>query len=421
MPEFPRLEGEQKTDVLVIGGGMAGLLTAYYLQQAGISCIVLEAETIGGGVTGDTTAKVTAQHGLIYSRIKKRLGLDAAQLYYETQQAAIAEYRTLSRRFPCEFQEETAYLYARQGAAALEEEYAVYRDMAAPATLETALPLPFPITAALALPGQAQIHPLHLLAALAKELKVFEHSRVLALEKNKAITTHGSVRAERIVVATHFPFLRFRGYYFIKQYQHRSYVLALQGAPECSGMYLDIAPGGLSIRQAGPYLILGGGGHRTGKPGDGWAPLHRFVAETYPAASIAAQWAAQDCMTLDGMPYIGRLDSHRENLYVATGFNKWGMTGAMVSAMLLRDSFLGKKTAASELFSPQRPLCWPQVGKNLGSAASGMLRFGKRCPHLGCALRWNPNERSWDCSCHGSRFSESGHVLDGPANRDIHP
>lgn len=185
-------------------------------------------------------------------------------------------------------------------------------------------------------------------------------------------------------------------------------------------MYLDAAENGLSFRHHGSTLLLGGGGHRTGKPGGGWRELEEKAKEYYPGAKIIRQWAAQDCMTLDGIPYIGRYSKNTPNVYVATGFNKWGMTSSMVSAGILSDLVQRKPNPYAAVFSPCRSILHKQLGLNLLESTKNLLTpTVPRCPHLGCALKWNPQEHSWDCPCHGSRFAEDGQLLDNPATGNL--
>ena len=210
------------------------------------------------------------------------------------------------------------------------------------------------------------------------------------------------------------------GSYFLKLYQQRSYAISLENAPPLEGMYLDEQENGLSFRSYDGSLILGGGGHRTGKSGGGWKELEAFAREHYPEASITHRWATQDCMSLDGVPYIGRYSARTPNLYVATGFNKWGMTSSMAAAQILTDLITGKESPYAQVFSPSRSMLHPQLGVNALEAGKNLLTFSrKRCPHMGCALQWNPQEHSWDCSCHGSRFSSEGELLEGPATGDL--
>ena len=212
------------------------------------------------------------------------------------------------------------------------------------------------------------------------------------------------MKAKKIIIATHFPFINKHGCYFLKMYQHRSYVLALENAQDTGGMYIDAAQKGLSFRNSGDLLLLGGGSHRTGKKGGNWQEL----------------WATQDCMTLDGVPYIGPYSAGTQDLFVATGFNKWGMTSSMAAAMLLCDMVQGKQNPFAEVFSPSRSILRPQLAINGLEAAVNLLTPAKkRCPHLGCALKWNPYERTWDCPCHGSRFTKNGRLIDNPATGNL--
>jgi hypothetical protein len=199
-------------------------------------------------------------------------------------------------------------------------------------------------------------------------------------------------------------------------YQHRSYVIALEGAKEVDGMYVDASQNGLSFRNYGKYLLLGGGSHRTGKRGGGWQELESVSNELYPMSKTVYRWAAQDCMTLDGIPYIGRYSKRTTDLYVITGFNKWGMSSSMAGAMVLSDLVVGKRNEFCDLFLPSRSIVHPKLAINAVESLVGLVTpTAPRCPHLGCALKYNKAENSWDCPCHGSRFDESGELLDGPA------
>ena len=308
----------------------------------------------------------------------------------------------------------------RPAVAALEAEMAACEKLGLPARWEESLPLPFPVTGAIGFSGQAQFHPLKLAAHIAKGLQIFENTKALAFLGNQVQTPKGTISAENIIVATHFPMLNKHGTYFLKLYQQRSYVIALENAPGIEGMYLDCAENGLSIRSAGQWLLLGGGGHRTGKEGLGWRLPELAAEKFYPKAQIAARWATQDCMSLDGMPYIGRYSKATPHLYVATGFQKWGMSSSMLSAMLLTDLIQGKENPYAELFSPSRSMLHKQLLCNGVETTMNLLRPTKpRCPHLGCALRWNKHEHSWDCPCHGSRFDEDGTLLDNPATGNL--
>ncbi len=420
LPEYEALRGELKTDVLVIGGGIAGLLCAYRLTQAGVAAVLVEAGRICGGITRNTTAKITSQHGLIYARLLREFGPEKAKTYLTANQKALEEYRDLCRANGCDFQQRSAAVYSLDNGRKIEKELEALQKIGFPARFAPALPLPFPVAGAVCFENQGQFHPLQFLAAVSEGLRIFENTPVRELAPGRAVTEHGTIRAEKIVVATHFPFLNRHGSYFLKLYQHRSYVLALENAQEVQGMYVDEADAGLSFRSFGDRLLLGGGGHRTGKQGGGWRELGRFAEQHYPQARITARWAAQDCMTLDGLPYVGQYSARTPDLYVATGFNKWGMTSAMAAAALLRDLITGKENPCAELFSPSRSILRPQLAVNAAESALHLLTpSAPRCPHMGCALKYNRGEHSWDCPCHGSRFARDGRLLDNPATEDL--
>ena len=420
MPHFPSLKGSHKTDVLIIGGGLCGVLCAHFLAERGVDYILCEGAALGSGTTKNTTAKVTAQHGLMYADLLAREGKEAAQLYYNANMEAIGLYRKLSQSIRCDFEDKSAYTYSlKNREELLREAEAVCRIGGQADVVETPL-LPFPTMGAVRFPAQGQFHPLKFLAGLSKGLRIYENTPIKSINGNTAFSPHGKIRAEKMIVTTHFPFLNMHGSYFLKLYQSRSYILALTDAQNVDGMYRDADDKGLSFRNWQNYLLLGGGSHRTGKKSDGWASLRTQVLESYPAAKEKYAFAAQDCISLDGRPYIGHYAKTTPSLYVATGFNKWGMTGSMVAARMLSAQLTGQKTPYDALFSPSRSIVKPQLFVNGAESAINLLTpTKKRCPHLGCALKWNPAEHSWDCPCHGSRFSETGALIDNPATDDL--
>ncbi len=419
-PSFSTLGGDIKTDVLVIGGGLAGLLCAYKLKTAGVDCTLVEADTIAGGTTANTTAKITLQHGLIYHRLIKRFGIDRAQLYLAANSEALAEYEKITRHIDCDYEKKASFVYSRHNRRLLEGELRALELIGCRAELATDLPLPISTVGAVKIENQAQLHPLKFAYAIAKSLKIYEHTMVRSIEGNAAITDKGKISAKKIIVATHFPFINKHGLYFLKMYQHRSYVISLRGANRIVGMYVDDDKKGLSFRESGDLLLLGGGGHRTGEGGGGWQELTDFAREAYPRAEITDRWAAQDCITLDGMAYIGRYSPSTEGLYVATGFNKWGFTTSMVAANILTNLVLDRESPYAELFSPRRNMLCPELLGNIFKSTVGLITpTVPRCTHLGCALKYNPYEHSWDCSCHGSRFDEEGEVLENPATKNL--
>ena len=417
-PYFEALSGNVKTDVLIIGGGISGILTAYLLRRHGVDCILCEAGEISAGVTENTTAKVTVQHGLIYDKLLCRMGKHKAQGYLLAQKEALSEYENLSKSYFFDFEKRDSYVYSTEHRKRLEEEVDAINGIGGKAEFVRDVPLPLETVGAVCIRDQAQMHPLKLVYALARHLPIFENTRILELTPRYARYAHGKIYAKKTVVATHFPFLNKHGLYVMKLYQHRSYVLGLENTTGVQGMYVDEAPTGLSFREYDGLLFLGGGAHRTGKNGGGWRELERFAAQKYPHSRPSYRWATQDCMTLDGLPYIGQYSKSTPNLYVATGYNKWGMTNAMVAARLLCDLILGKMNPYTEVFDPSRSMLCAQLARNTLSSVMGLITpTVPRCPHLGCALQYNKQEHTWDCPCHGSRFTADGRLLDNPATK----
>lgn len=420
LPAFDRLDGSIKADVLIVGGGLCGLLCAHMLAQAGVDYVLIEADRICHGVSAKTTAKITSQHGLIYDVLLRRFGAENAHLYWEANEAALSRYRSLCAEIDCGFVEQDSYVYSLNRPDRIEKELSALQRIGIPASSAQKLPLPFPTAGAVCFSRQAQFHPLQFAAHIAQGLNIREHTTARAYDGRSIVTDGGRITAKRIIVATHFPMFNKHGSYFLKLYQHRSYVLALKNAAKIDGMYVDEDSAGLSFRQAEDMLLLGGGAHRTGRHGGGWAELENFAARHFPDARLAARWATQDCMTLDSMPYIGPYSKNTPHLFAATGFNKWGMTSSMLSAMILCDLVQERENPYAPLFSPSRSILRPQLAINALESSLHLLKPTRpRCPHMGCALSWNAQEHSWDCPCHGSRFTQNGKLLNNPATGDL--
>lgn len=419
LPTFPQLTGEISTDVLVIGGGMAGLLISYCLQQRGINVALVEKDRLCGGTTAHTTAKITAQHGLVYHKILRSYGFEHGEMYYRANADAVEKLKQLCRQANSCLETKANFVYSADPKK-LEKELAALEKLGLSPRYENQLPVPVQAAGAVGLENQGQFDPLALAAFLAKGLRIIEHTKVQEMVGTTAITELGRIRAKNVVVATHFPFINKHGSYFLKLYQHRSYLLACKNVPPLPAMYVDDSHSGFSLSSFDDYLLLGGGGHRTGQAGGGYSQLRAFQKQNFPQAQECFHWGAQDTMSLDGIPYIGRYSKNTPHLFVAAGFNKWGMTGSMVSAQLLSAMIAGESPDYAPVFSPSRSVLKPQLFVNGFETTKNLLRpAAPRCPHLGCALKYNPQEHSWDCACHGSRFSETGKVLNNPANNDL--
>lgn len=420
LPHFDTLEGSVTTDVLIIGGGIAGILCAYFLKEKGVDYVLVEGNTICSGITENTTAKITSQHGLIYDKLLHSAGIEKAKMYLDANQNAVKKYFELCEDIDCDFEKKTNCVYSIDDKRKLEREVAALYKMGFPAEIIETEELPFQTAGAVSFENQAQFHPLKFLAKIAENLNIYEHTFVKELAEHTAVTEKGNIAFQKLIFATHFPIDNKHGMYFLKMYQHRSYVIALENAPKLHNLYVDEEKGGLSFRCYQDILLLGGGAHRTGKRGGNWKELRDFAAEHYPNAREKYFWATQDCMTLDGIPYIGAYSKRMPGCFVATGFHKWGMTSSMAAAMILTDLVLEKENSYAPVFHPSRNMLKPQLLINGWEAAVNLLTISKkRCPHLGCALKWNEAEHSWDCPCHGSRFDEEGTLLNNPANGDI--
>lgn len=420
-PGFPELDGDREADVLIIGGGMAGILCALQLQEAGIAAILVEGGKIGGGTTKGTTAVLTAQHDTLYQEFIKKFGREKAGSYLKANLQAVERFRGLSKRIPCDFEDKPSVMYSLRDRPLMEREAEAVRSLGFGAEFVDKIPLPFPVAGAVLYPGMAQFHPLKFLYGAAKGLNIFENTFVQKLDGTTAITEHGRIHAKKVIVATHYPFLNSHGFYFMKLYQQRSYVIALENAPDIHCTIEDAAENGIYLRNYGDLLLIGGGDHRTGKTGGGFDVPRAFANRYFPGVKEKYAWANQDCVSLDGAPYIGPYSPGLPDVYVASGFNLWGMTTSMAAAAILTDLVLGRKNRFASVFAPGRSILTGQLFSNLGTTLLDFVTpTTKRCSHLGCALKWNGAEKSWDCPCHGSRFDGHGRLLDNPAMKDSH-
>ena len=472
----PHLQGNKKTEVVVVGAGLAGLLIAYYLQESGKQVIVLEANRIGSGMTKNTTAKITSQHNLIYNDLIHKFGQDQAREYASYNERAILEYERLTKelQIDCDFEKKDSYVYSVKESNALKEEVEAANCLGIDAVYTTETALPFPVFGAVKFPNQAQFHPIKFLKAIAGQLEIYEETMV---EKRKGDHTlevlvsteqgdrNYEVEAEIIVLANHYPIERFQGLYAARMYQERENVLVVKAPDALSyGMYVAAENKGYSFRKYQQYVIVAGQNHRPGEKQklNSMEHMEEAVKHYYPNCEICYHMVNQDTITLDHVPYIGHFTKNTENVYIATGFNKWGMTHSMVSALLLREMICMGEEKEDSIFNPSRfnrKACKDELKEHIATVMSQLTlkRFefhkesmdeikpgegaiitsnGKklavykendgtihcflaRCPHLGCLLEWNSVEQSWDCPCHGSRFAKDGQLINGPAKENM--
>ena len=460
------LNKDIETDILIIGAGIAGILTAYMLKQNGRDVVLIDADKVAGGNTKNTTAKITSQHDLIYDKLISEFGEEKARQYAKANELAIKKYKEIikERKIDCDFEEKSAYVYSLNEIENIKKEIEAAKKVGINAEFVEKANLPFKIKGAIKFNNQAQFNPLKFLKDISKDLTIYENTRALEIKDKLVITNKGEITANNIVVATHYPIMNTPGYYFLKMHQERSYVIALENVDDIDGMYIDVDKDGYSFRMYKDLLLLGAIKQRTGENeiGGSYDALRRVAKDLYPKSKEKYIWSAQDCMTIDGIPYIGKYSDETPNIYVATGFNKWGMTSSMVSAMIISDMILGKENDFSEIFSPKRfdlSASINNVAKDISETAknfiaqkisipsstiehiknghAGIVEYngekvgvyknneGKefivstKCPHLGCQLHWNADELTWDCPCHGSRFDYEGRLIGGPATKDL--
>lgn len=446
---FPVLKENLDCDTVIVGGGLVGLLTAYHLIQLGQNVVVLEANRIMHGVSGHTTAKITSQHDIIYTKIINRFGLNTAKLYAEANQTAIERYNDIitNENIECEFKRQDASLYTRSPnkVSKLLKETQAAKNAGIEADFSRKSNLPFPVEGIMTFRNQAMFNPYMFGTSIADCItkaggKIYENSRVFSFSDEQSSPTlkpyvqtqHATVHAKSIVMATNFPLINFPGWYFARLYQSRSYLMAFKNTQKLDGYYLSIDKDEKTIRMYKDYLLVGGESHKTGKKGniDHYGKINSYANEIFSKPSFKSQWSAQDSFTLDGLPYVGRYSQKTPNIYVATGFHKWGMTNSMVAGMIISDLITQRHNKWAKIYSPQRPMvpvAYARLIYNVIRFAynfiSGWITapFKKTptCTHMGCKLSNNHCDGTYDCACHGSRFTESGNVLHAPAKRRL--
>ena len=379
LPEFHTLTKDIRTKVLIIGGGMAGILCAYFLQRSGVDYCLLEADTICSGVTGNTTAKITSQHGLIYDSLISRAGREIADGYLRANELALKRYKDLGWLIDCDMKEVDSYVFDRMDAEKLKREAAAVMQLGFPAEYVEQVDLPFETAGAVRFPNQAQMNPVKFLYGLVKDIEksdkvtIFEEMPVDDWINGTTWSGLYITIPKNIICTTHFPFYKKAGGYNNKLYQNRSYIMALDHVPELHGMYADASDNGLALRGYKDMIFVGGATHRVGQEERDWNEFREKILSYYPEAIEREHWEVEDCVSLDGIPYIGPYSDKTPNMYVATGFNGWGMTSAMTAAMLLTDAIInGQKTNGAtesypwgEVFYPERKIVRSQYFANV--------------------------------------------------------
>lgn len=482
MESFPTLKKDIEVEVAIIGGGITGLTTAYALIKEGFEVAIIEASSILHGTTGHTTAKITSQHGLIYDELIQHFGKEKAKLYYEANlhAAKYIENNIKLHGIECEYKKEDAYLYTSSSEylADLEKEAKAYSSLGIDGEFIENIPLDVNVKGAVVMKNQAQFHPLQYMKKLVGYIKenggqIYEDSVATRMEDGNPATVYlrneAKVTAKYVISCSHFPFHDGKGY-FARLSPERSYVIAAKPEKHFpGGMYINAEQPTRSIRSVTingeEVLLFGGDGHKAGQGKvemEHYEALGKFALDNFGAKNILYRWSAQDLVTLDKVPYIGKVSASHENIFVATGFRKWGMTTSTVAALLITDLIIGKSNPYEELYTPSRFVADPSVKKiikesvnvaaNLISGkferpdkelkdikegegsvvtikgaragaykteAGELFVVDTTCTHMGCEVNWNGGDKTWDCPCHGSRFSYEGEVMEGPAEKPL--
>lgn len=482
-PKFPQLEEDMDVDVAIVGGGITGITAAYLLANEGLKIALLEGDRLLNGTTGHTTAKVTAQHDLIYDELISNIGEKKAKLYYEANKEAMQFIKNTIHKLQieCDYLHQDAIIYSttNEYEDKIRKEASAYKQLGIDGHLVKETPLNVKIQNAIVMKEQAQFHPLKFLSALLnvlieKDIKIFENTTAVKVEKGErpiVKTRNGaSVTSSYVLTCTHFPFYEGKGLYSSRMYAERSYVLAAKTEKAFpGGMYLSAEDPKHSLRSAiinnEEMVLIAGYSHKTGKDEktlEKYKALEKFGEAVFGLEAIPFHWSAQDLITLDKVPYIGGITSDRPNVLIATGYRKWGMTNSIVAALLFRDKIAGRENGFEDLFTPSRFHIKPSVKKlakvntdvitelvkgkldksgihpkTLKNDEGAVITVdGERkgaykdkdgrlhvvdttCTHAGCEVNWNDGERTWDCPCHGSRFSYTGDVIEGPAEKPL--
>ncbi|WP_082233230.1 FAD-dependent oxidoreductase [Halobacillus massiliensis] len=481
---FPKLDKDIQTEVTVVGGGITGTTTAYMLVKQGFDVVLLEAGRLVEGTTGYTTAKISSQHDLIYANLKKSLGQEKARLYYEANQEGFDLIDTIRKelRIDCDFSYQDAFIYAdtQKQEKLIKKEVAAYQELNIKGGWTDEDELPYPTRSSAIISQQAQFHPVKYLQGMIQFLKekntpIYENSRAENIDKGHTPTVivrdGHRVESNHVVMASHYPFNDFEGVYFSRLHIERSYTIAVKTEDYVpAGMYLRAGSPKRSIRSAldekgDSLLLIGGEGHTSGQKENTnrcYENLLEFAKKYWKVTDVPYKWSSQDISTLDQVPYIGPVTETNSNVYVATGFSKWGMTNGTIAAKVITDQISKVSNKYEELFKPSRFNANKDIpnfafenldvakefikGKlnrkdhtveNIKRGEASIVRYnGKKggaykdeegnvtvvdtsCTHMGCDVAWNNAENSWDCPCHGSRFTAEGEVIEGPAVKPL--
>lgn len=479
--EFEKLKEDLEVDTLIVGGGIVGVTTAYLLSKKGIETAIVESNKIGYGSSGKNTGKVTSQHGIIYSKIREKYDLESAKLYYQGNEQAIdlIEEIVKDNNIDCNFERLSSFIFSENEnyLEELKEEYTTCKNLGIDCKYHESLDIPFEVKGAIEFKNQAQFNPKKYLDELTKKcvelgVKIYENTPITDYEKHNIYKLktkdNKMIDALNVILSSHFPWYDGLNLYFAKEKAERSYLLAGEYENNIpKGMYLSVEQSGVTFKtyegEGKKLIITGGGDHKVGQCGNEegiYEKLKSELGSKFKVSDFEYKWSAQDYITLDNVPYIGYVNKKEDNVYVATGFCKWGMTNGTLASIIIRDLICYRESKYEDIFNPSRKrdvLTTKVVTENMNVALryiGGKLKIGDddlnieegegktvnvegrrcgayrdldgklyivdiTCTHLGCELTFNSAEKTWDCPCHASRFNYKGHVIQGPALKNL--
>ena len=481
---YSSLDKDLNVDVCILGGGLTGLSCGYYLTKNNLKVCILEKDKIMEKTSGHTTAKITAQHGLIYKYLYDSYGKDTAKKYLDSNLEAITNIKNIidTENIDCDFEFQNNYIYTTDSNSIkkIKDEIKTLEKLDYTARFLDKISLPISdVKAAIEFHHQAQFNPIKYAEGLTQYITdhnglIFENSKVVKLKKSgneyNIYTQNNVVNAKYVIVATRYPIINFPGFHFFKMYSEASYLIAIDTSlPLPKGMYIDDSSPSYSFKTAlyngKRILLIGGFNHKRGAKIDvsnSYNYLEQKAKELYPDAKVLYKWNTHDSISLDKIPYIGEFSSLYPNVYVATGFKKWGMTTSNVAANIITDKILDKENIYEDIYTPLRlnPIKNRKEFANMLKESSHSLLFNKldlpaatpkdiepgegkivndnnlkvgiykdengkeykvipKCMHLGCELSWNNLDKTWDCPCHGSRYTFDGNLIYGPSKKNL--
>lgn len=481
--EYPKLKGNIETDVCIIGGGLTGISAAYELAKCGVKVIVLEKDKIGKSTTGNTTGKITSQHGLFYEYLVQSEGIEFAKKYLEANENAIENIKNIINfeQIECDFEYQDSYVYTQnqEKIKKIEKEVQVLKDLKFDCEFVNKTELPFEILGAIKFKNQAQFNVRKYLIGLANCIEnnggiIFENSKVYDLKKDSdnylTYCNDICVKSKYVIIASHYPIINSPGFYFLKMYQSMSYAIAIETNRNIiHGMYINSELPTKSIRNIKDgnkrLVLIAGSDHKTGAKidlSDAYKNLEKIAKRMYPDCIVKYKWHTEDCITLDKIPYIGEFSKFMPNVYVATGYKKWGITTSNIAANIIKDKILNKHNKYEQIFKATRmePIKNIKEVESMLKETANSLVINKIkipndkisdinkedakiieidgrkvgiykdkqgelyavkpiCSHLGCELSFNNLAKTWDCPCHGSRFDYKGNSIYSPSINNL--